>query len=159
MHRLMVLVIAAAVFAGDWEIKHLVFSTMAIGQSIAVIPGVLWITYILNSGAAFGVLRHGAPLFIVIALGLLAVVAVVLARTRRLPGLTGWGLGLLTGGTVGNLWDRVIMGRVIDYIHFRGFAIFNLADASIVVGIGLMLLEYWQRERQAEAGMKGRHGR
>jgi signal peptidase II len=53
----------------------------------------------------------------------------------------------LAGGAAGNLWDRLVAGQVIDFIHFRYSPVFNFADASIVVGMGLVLFDYWRRDR------------
>lgn len=142
--------IALAVFLADRALKILVAQTMFVGESIPVLPPFLHITYILNSGAAFGVLRHGTPIFIAVASILLIGVLTVTIRRPTLSGGCVWGLGLLAGGASGNLWDRVVSGRVIDYIHFRFFAIFNLADSAIVIGMGLLMIEAWRRDKSNE---------
>lgn len=145
-HRWQVVVLALAVLALDRITKGLVAQRMEIGQSIVVIPHVLDLTYILNSGAAFGVLAHRDLLFIGVAfillIGVLWITFTRPAIDRRLI----WGLGLLAGGAAGNLWDRVVAGQVIDFIHFRYSPVFNFADASIVVGMGLVLLDYWRQD-------------
>ena len=140
-------VLAVVIFALDRLLKGLVATHMVPGQSIAVLPPVLWITYITNSGAAFSILQHGAPLFIVIGLVILIGLFVYLRRHPEVSALFAWGSGLLAGGTAGNLWDRIVAGRVIDYVHFRYFAIFNLADAGIVVGIALIVIEFWRKDQ------------
>lgn len=146
-----IVVLAAIVFAADRWLKILVSTHMTLGESIPVAPPVLWITYITNSGAAFSVLRHGGePVFIVVALGILVGMAVYVVRQRALTALFTVGAGLLAGGTAGNLWDRVVSGRVIDYIHFRFWAIFNLADAAIVVGILLVAWDLWRKDQVSE---------
>jgi len=139
--------LAAAVFGLDRVLNIWVATHMTLGQSIAVLPPVLWITYITNSGAAFSILRHGTPLFIVIAFVILIALAIYVVRVPEISQSFGWGAALLAGGTAGNLWDRIVAGRVIDYIHFRYWAIFNLADAAIVVGIGLIVLDFWRKDR------------
>ncbi|MDA8194790.1 MAG: signal peptidase II [Thermaerobacter sp.] len=150
--------IALAVIVADRVSKLAVAHAMGVGQSVTVIPGVLWLTYILNSGAAFGLFQHGTPVFIGVGLGLLAMVAVYLWRHPVLKRATGTGLGLLAGGTVGNLWDRILSGRVIDFIHFRFFPFFfNLADSAIVVGIGLWLIAQWCQDRKE--GSRARDGK
>lgn len=139
-------IIALLIFVADRAIKLWVAHAMVPGQSIAVLPPVLWITYITNSGAAFSILRHGAPLFIAIGAIILIGEAWYVIRQSTLSRQLVVGMGLLGGGTVGNLWDRMVSGRVIDYIHFRFWAIFNLADAAIVVGIILVMMEFWRKD-------------
>ncbi len=143
-----ILVLAVVIFALDRLIKGLVATHMVPGQSVPVLPPVLWITYITNSGAAFSILQHGAPLFIAIGVVILVGLVVYLRRHPQISRLFAWGSGLLAGGTAGNLWDRIVAGRVIDYIHFRYFAIFNLADSAIVVGIALIVIEFWRKDQE-----------
>ncbi len=140
-------VIAVVIFALDRWVQVVVSSHMTPGQSIPVLPPVLWITYITNSGAAFSLLRHGAPLFIVIAFAILIGLAIYLIRTAQISRVFAVGAGLLAGGTAGNLWDRMVSGRVVDYIHFRFFAIFNVADMGIVVGILLIVYDFWRKDQ------------
>jgi len=158
-HQFQVVGLALAVFILDRVTKGLVAERMAIDQSIVLIPHVLDLTYILNSGAAFGVLAHRDMLFIVVAfillLGVLWVTFVRAAMERRMI----WGLGLLAGGAMGNLWDRMVAGQVIDFIHFRYWPVFNFADASIVIGMGLVLVDFWRRESvEAKAHDEGSDG-
>jgi signal peptidase II len=140
VRRWNILWIALVIVVIDRVLKIWVARTMVVGQSITVIP------YILNSGAAFSLLRHSTFLFVVVAFILLIGVAYVAWRVRELPGRAIWGLGLLAGGATGNLWDRLISGRVIDYIHIRFWAVFNLADSAIVGGMLLLVWEYWRRQ-------------
>lgn len=151
--RRAVLAIAVAVFLIDRIAKGIVASNMQVGESISLIPHVLDITYVLNNGAAFGVLQHREPLFIVVALLLLVGVLWVTFTRDTLPSRLTWGLGLLAGGAAGNLWDRVVAGQVIDFVHFHYWPVFNFADASIVIGMGLVLYDYWRHDAaQPDAG-------
>jgi signal peptidase II len=143
-----IVAIAAAVFGVDRALKIVVATHMQIGESITVWPHILWITYITNSGAAFSLLRHATWLFIAIAVLILLALMGYVARAPEISRRFGVGAGLLAGGTAGNLWDRAVRGRVIDYIHFRYWAIFNVADVAIVVGIGLIVWDFWQKDRK-----------
>ncbi len=161
MQRRWIFWIALATLLADRALNVWVSRAMYVGESIPIIPHVLWITYFLNSGAAFSLLLHGTLLFIAVAWILLGVVAYVVWKFPKLPARAIWGLGLLAGGSAGNLWDRMVTGRVVDYIHFRFWAIFNLADAAIVVGMGLLVWEYWKRQEDppdAEDGSNGTTG-
>jgi signal peptidase II len=131
--------IASAVFIVDQVIKFLVESSMRVGQSISLVPGLLDLTYIKNDGGAFGIL--GGSRLILLAGSAIAVVVVLwLLFSGRPTKLTTLGGGLILGGAAGNLLDRLGSGEVTDYVHFSFWYIFNAADAAIVVGVGLLLL-------------------
>ena len=142
------LVLAGAVFLLDQGLKSLVENSMRIGESINIIPNVLDLTYIKNSGGAFGILEGQSWLLLVgsvIAVG--AVLWILLAGAPSL--LTTIGCGLLLGGAAGNLLDRLSSGEVTDYIHFRFWYIFNAADAGIVIGVALLLISALLPEKAA----------
>lgn len=136
------------VYGADQIIKHVVETTMYVGQSIPVIDGLLWWRYYLNPGAAFSMGENTTWIFTIIStLGAL-VCAVLIARARSLA-WTVW-LAVLMGGIVGNLHDRLFrepgfgIGHVVDYISVPNFAIFNLADSAICVSMGvIVLLTFW----------------
>lgn len=124
-----------------------------IGAPRVIIPGVLTFTYGENRGAAFSMFQEGGPL-----LALAAVVAIgfiLWALRVPRPRLEVAGLGLIMGGAAGNLVDRLARGEglvdglVIDWIQFPNFPIFNIADSSLTIGVGLMLLATW-RSRPSE---------
>lgn len=149
--------IALVIFGLDRLIKIIVATHMMVGQSIAVLPPVLYLTYILNTGAAFGILQNNQMIFILVAIGLLLWVAYLTFNKRggsSLSRVLMWGLGLLAGGAAGNLWDRVVTGQVIDYINFRVWPVFNLADSAIVVGMLLVVIEYWNKDRREQSSRK-----
>jgi signal peptidase II len=133
------LALAFMVFVVDQGIKSLVEGTMRVGQSIALVPGFLNLTYIKNDGGAFGILGGSRTLLLV---G--SAVAVVVVLWMLLSGkptrLATSGCGLILGGAAGNLLDRLGSGEVTDYVHFSFWYIFNAADTAIVVGVGLLLL-------------------
>jgi len=127
--------------------KYIITSRMLQGESIPVFPPVFYITYILNPGAAFGILANRTTFFIV--LSLLVIVGVLvfhryLPKERTLMCLAS---GLVVGGALGNLIDRVRLGRVIDFLDFRVWPIFNLADSAIVIGVLLLIIDLWRNEK------------
>lgn len=131
---------AAVVFGLDVVSKWWVQAHMRSGQSIPLWPGVLYITYVRNPGAAFGLLRHATVLFILVAVA--AAVGIMTYGQRAAKGRPAlqWALGLLLGGSLGNLLDRLLYGRVIDFVNVRFWPfVFNLADSAIVVGGALLL--------------------
>lgn len=122
--------------------KMLVVSKMLIGQTTPLIPGFFHITYIENPGAAFGILAHKKWVFVMITIFILAVL-IYLAKTGKEKGhLYTFALGLIAGGAVGNLTDRLQTGLVIDFLDFRGIwsYIFNGADSFVVTGVLLFAL-------------------
>jgi signal peptidase II len=120
------------------------------GSPIELVPGVLSLRFTTNSGGAFSIGQR-APWFFV---GVSAVVAVVIIATafRHTSRWVGASLGLVLGGALGNLTDRVIRapgvrGRVVDFIDFHIWPVFNLADTAIVVG-AILLAWVGLRERR-----------
>lgn len=147
-------IIAAIALLLDQASKYAVRAWMHIGHSIPLIPRVLHLTYVRNTGAAFGILA-GKRLFFIIAS--LAVVAVLIVYSREVKG-SPWlqaAFGLMLGGAAGNLVDRVLLHWVTDFIDVKIFPpIFNLADSALVVGVGLFALDMileWKREGQGAA--------
>jgi signal peptidase II len=145
------LLLAMVVFAIDRILKIWVSTHMVPEQSIAVAPPVLWITYITNSGAAFSLFQHGTLLFIIVGLVILTGLVWYVAKASSVSTRFTIGAGLLGGGTSGNLWDRIVAGRVVDFIHFRYFAIFNIADAAIVAGIILVVWDFCRKDHEGES--------
>lgn len=143
--------IGAVILAADLLIQSHIAKTMVPGQSVPVLPPVLSWTYILNNGAAFSLLRGGAPLFIVVAVGLLVGIAWYTERHPDLPVTMVVALGLLAGGSAGNLWDRLVSGRVVDYIHVIDWPVFNLADSAIVVGMLVGVYYYWRQDNNGKS--------
>ena len=122
----------------DQATKYWIQSRMAYGESSPVIREVFHITYILNPGAAFGILENKTWFFIAVALVLLAGVAYLYPRMPANQPMVKLGTGLLVGGAIGNLIDRVRIGYVIDFFDFRIWPIFNVADICIVCGVAFL---------------------
>jgi signal peptidase II len=137
---------AGMVVAVDQATKQLAIASVGRGQSESVFLG-LDITNSRNTGVAFGVLEGGGVL-VGLLIGLsLAALLVYFALNIGMPGL--WlAVGLLVGGALGNLADRARDGAVIDFIDPVAWPAFNLADASIVAGV-LVLLYVVEKPRPA----------
>ena len=117
----------------------LVEGSMRLGESIPLIPGLLSLTYIKNDGGAFGILG-GSRLVLLLGSAVAIVVVLWILFSGASSRLTSVGCGLILGGAAGNLLDRLATGEVTDYIHFSFWYIFNAADATIVVGVAILLL-------------------
>ena len=150
--------VAAVAFALDRLSKAWVEATLADRAPIDVIPGILRLTYTTNSGGAFGLGRSAPWLFA--GATILVAIAIVIASTR-LPRLgVAVALGLILGGALGNLADRALngpglSGHVTDFVDFRIWPVFNLADSAIVVG-ALLLAIVTSRRDGATAGADDR---
>ncbi len=149
------LLIAISVALDQW-IKSLVEANLPLQQQLDVIPFLaLYRTY--NTGVAFSMFSWiGDGGLIVLSLAVALFVLYLASRTTAEQVAARFGFALIIGGAIGNLIDRALYGHVIDYILFHtpvwSFAIFNLADAFITVGAGLVLLDEflaWRREKAA----------
>mgnify|MGYP003587506748 CR=1 FL=1 len=126
--------------------KLLIVATMQEGQSIPVLPGVFHITYILNPGAAFGMFAYSRLFFLAIAMIALGVIWWYRKDILADSVYVRWGTGLFMGGTLGNVWDRIQNGLVIDFLDFRIWPVFNVADMAICTGVGLIIWNMLQAE-------------
>ncbi len=136
-HRLLLLVVLTA-FALDQGTKYAVSHTMALGQS-APAHGFFRITYVYNTGSVFGLFTSQNTLLTIgsfVGIGVL----IWFYRSYSSAGpLLRLSLGLQMAGALGNVTDRLILGRVTDFIDVGAWPIFNLADSSIVVGVALLV--------------------
>jgi signal peptidase II len=138
------------VLALDQATKLYVHTTFALHESRPVIANLFAFTYVRNSGAAFGILAQQSPDFLrlffpaVTAIALLGLL-IYFVRVPYQHTLTLWGLCLIMAGALGNAIDRFWLGQVIDFIDVHWYAYhwpaFNVADSSICIGVGLLLLE------------------
>lgn len=100
-----------------------------------------------NSGAAFGMFQNGNLVFTVLAFIVIAAILYYYPHVEKDDWTLKLAMGLQLGGALGNLIDRLLMGRVTDFISVGTFPVFNIADASISVGVAILLLGAWLKER------------
>jgi signal peptidase II len=140
-----------------WWIAH---SIPLNSSGVQVIPGFFRITHVENRGAAFGLFAESPSVWktsvlIVLSLAAIAVIAVLLWKSSYRFNSTVIGLSLILGGATGNFWDRIVRGRVVDFLHFYvgqyTWPDFNVADSAIVVGAIILIAEImFSRPRPAE---------
>ena len=142
-------VLIAAVILSDQLIKHFIRAGLSPGESIPVINGALHITHVTNSGGAFGILQGQTWLLAVVTAALIFFIAAYIQKNRK-SGHPVFllSLSLVCAGGAGNLIDRIWRGEVTDFIDFRIFPVFNLADISVTCGCGLLLLTMIFLERK-----------
>ena len=144
------LLIAVIVVLLDRLTKSLVAQKITLHDSIDVVPGLFRLTHVQNQGAAFGLFAESpsewkVAMLILFSLAALAVVSALLWKRGNALNATAIALSLVFGGALGNLWDRVVSGRVIDFLDFyfgpHHWPAFNIADSAIVIGALLLLSE------------------
>ena len=141
------LALAALLVLVDQASKHAVSSNLRPGE-VREITGFFNLVLTYNRGAAFSFLSEAGgwqrALFIGIAVVAVAVIVALLAKHAG-EGLFCAGLALILGGALGNVWDRVVLGHVVDFLDFHAFGwhfwAFNAADSAITVGAGLVILD------------------
>jgi signal peptidase II len=149
---------AAAVFALDRLTKVVIEHRVAESADYRVIPGFFDIVHSANRGVAFGIFNESSVEWRSMALILVSVAAVIvigayLWRARRIDSATLWGLALILGGAAGNALDRILSGRVTDFLDFHvgeyHWYTFNVADSGVVIGSALLILDMLRTKRQA----------
>lgn len=134
----------------DRVIKIQVQGYFELHESIAVIPNAFYLTYILNPGAAFGLLAGKTGVFIATAILVVAGIVYAQFKVPREEKFVRLALGMIGGGALGNLYDRAVYGSVIDYLDIRIWSfIFNFADTMIVLGVGIMLIYVYRQEQNS----------
>ncbi len=147
---------AAALYVADQITKAIVVANLSVGEYVSLLGDLVRIWYVQNDGAAFSLFQGAIWLFVPVTLIALGMVAWF---HRTLRDRTIWiqvVLGMILAGTLGNLTDRIRLGYVVDFVSVGfgdvRFPTFNVADASLVVGIGLLVLYLTFAERSTAAG-------
>jgi signal peptidase II len=142
--------IAVIVLLLDRIAKWAIASNIALHDSVVVIPGFLRLTHVQNTGAAFGLFADSsfqwkAAALVSFSILALVVVSALLWKNSHSLSTTTIGLSLILGGAMGNLWDRMVSGHVVDFLDFYvgsyHWPAFNVADSAIVVGAILLVAE------------------
>jgi len=142
-----VLSISSFVLIVDRLTKYILLKNLSEGQSVGVVPGIFHITLVLNSGAAFGLFK-GRSLFFTISAALVMIfICFYIWRGGCKDLLTLTALGLILGGAAGNLIDRVLFGYIIDFLDFRIWPVFNIADTSITIGAFILAIRIMFNKR------------
>jgi len=143
---------AAAIFALDQAAKFAVKGFISPGESVPVIKGIFHITLVMNKGAAFGIFKDQGALFVIVGIAVAAFIIYSLPRLLREGALIRAATALMLGGAAGNLIDRLRFGYVVDFLDFRVWPVFNVADSAITVGTILICIRLLTQnvERKAQ---------
>jgi signal peptidase II len=126
-----------------WVRAHVQLGSDWLPDGLAWLMPYARVRYWYNSGAAFGMFKNGNPIFMTLAIIVACVILYYLPRTARKDWWLRLALALQFSGAVGNLIDRIQFGHVTDFISVGDFAIFNVADSSISVGVAVLILGVW----------------
>lgn len=137
-----ILIVSIIVILLDQGIK-IAITNIGLNNSIVIIKKIFSFTYVNNYGAAWSILEGSRLLLIILAIAILLVIYIGFIKDKKLTKIENISYGLLIGGIVGNLLDRIIHGYVIDYLDFNilgyNYPIFNLADSCIVISIFILI--------------------
>ena len=145
--------IAGAVIGLDQWTKWLVRENIAFGSQWLP-DGMDWlmpyarIVYWENSGAAFGMFQEAGMIFTVLAFIVIGAIIYYYPQVEKTDWTLRLAMGMQLGGAAGNLIDRLMIGKVTDFISIGTFPVFNVADSSITVGVGVLLIGVWITERK-----------
>lgn len=142
--------IAFFVVLVDRAAKLVIENKLSLHASISIVPGFFRLTHVENRGAAFGLFADSPSewkiaVLVLFSLIALVIVSALLWKNNHAMTSTGVGLALILGGALGNLWDRLVSGHVVDFLLFYlgryQWPAFNVADSAIVIGAGLLAFE------------------
>ncbi len=136
------LVVAGVVLVLDQVTKSLIRQNMPLGSTVPVLPGILDLTHLANTGAAWGIFKGMNIVFILVSFAALAylIFGKVKDKYHAVP--------ILTGGIAGNLVDRLFVGHVTDFIDVGFWPVFNVADSALSIGIVLMIIAEFTQHRR-----------
>ena len=148
----MIIILSIIFIIIDQVSKIIVVNNLTNNKSIEVIKSFFYLTYTNNKGAAFSILTGRRILLILVALIVIGVLIYYVRKNKIEGKVNKIALSLVIGGSIGNLIDRILRGAVIDFIDVKifgyNFPIFNLADAFIVIGVFLLIIEMFRKEHK-----------
>lgn len=134
-----------------WVRENIAFGGQWLPEWIAWLYPYARIVHWYNSGAAFGMFQNGNLVFTILAFIVIGAIVYYYPRMEENDWTLRLAMGLQLGGAMGNLIDRLMMGKVTDFISIGAFPVFNIADASISVGVAILLLGVWLKEREEKS--------
>ncbi|MEP6681090.1 MAG: signal peptidase II [Chloroflexota bacterium] len=151
MEPVLLAAVAAVIFVADQATKALVAGGIVLNERVSVVGDLVQLWHVRNSGAAFSLFQGGTLLFLVVTV---VAIGMIVYFHRIFRGRSPWLqvlLGVILGGTAGNLVDRLRFGYVTDFLSIGvgdvRWPVFNVADSSVVVGIGLLVIYLFVTDR------------
>ncbi|MDD5623062.1 MAG: signal peptidase II [Actinomycetota bacterium] len=142
---------AILVLVADQVTKSIIIERVPENSSIEIIRGLLYITHVKNSGAAFGMFQGYTNILAVVSIVAIVLIIILKVILKLDFAFYNVSLGFILGGAIGNLIDRYFLGEVTDFINLSFIPVFNIADFSLIVGFCLIIIliirEYFKREK------------
>ena len=132
----------------DQLTKFLIVTSFSPGQSLPLLGPLVHLTYVQNTGAAFGLFKGQQLAFIGLSIAVVLWIGREFLTKTPMPADMMWGCAFVLGGALGNLIDRVRLGYVIDFIDLRVWPVFNMADSAISIGVALLILHAARTSRR-----------
>jgi len=129
----------------DQLTKYLIRMNFQLNQSVPLIKNIFHMTYVTNTGSAFGLFKRINPFFILFSVVVIIAIFYYLRKIAGNEKPLQFAVGLLLGGTIGNLIDRILYGAVTDFIDFRIWPVFNFADSAVTISVMLLVLILWKK--------------
>ena len=129
----------------DQLAKFLIRKNFQLNESLPIIKNIFHITYATNTGSAFSLFQGYNIFFIIFSVFVIVAIFYFIKKIKENEKLTQFAIGLLLGGTIGNLIDRIIYGKVTDFIDFRIWPVFNVADSAVTVSVILLIILLWEK--------------
>jgi len=146
---MLLILVSVSIVVLDQILKFAIANALEPGQSVPVIKNIFHITLVQNTGAAFGILKNQAVLFIAISIIAILLVLYYLPKLGKKDKFAKVSFALILGGAAGNLIDRLRFGYVIDFIDFRIWPVFNVADSALTIGVLLLAIELLRKKKYA----------
>ncbi len=148
-YYLIVLYTSLAVFIIDFLTKLFAKINLTVGQVKTIIPKVLEFVYVENTGVAFGLFKDVQWLMIILSVLIICVIIYLIKDVRDKRLLIS--AGLILGGAIGNLFDRIMNGAIVDFIKISIWPVFNIADSAITVGAILLVIYFMKKDDNKES--------
>ena len=144
-HNLSAILIAIIIIFIDQLSKDMAKSFLALGSSLPLINNIFHLTLVHNVGAGFGILKGQRLFFITFSFIVMAILAY---RWKKIPSNINVTIpmGLVIGGLIGNLIDRIFLSYVVDFLDFRVWPVFNMADSAITIGVVWLIIYLWKEK-------------
>ena len=143
---MLIILVVLGIVVLDQLTKLLVCMNLLPGQSILIIKNIFYLTRVSNTGAAFGIFKGSGAFFIIMAVTVIIIILSFFWNVKSRPALSKLALGLILAGAIGNLIDRLRFGYVVDFLDFRIWPVFNIADSAITIGTILLILQMFKHK-------------
>jgi len=129
--------------------KIFVLRNLRFNEPVEIIKNIFYLTFVHNTGAAFGIFKNQTLFFIVVSILAVITIVIYIKKFSNISLAIKIGLALILGGAFGNLVDRLCFGYVVDFLDFKIWPVFNIADSAITVGTFLLIVNLMTKKRVA----------